>query len=108
MDRGQQPLPPGKRQTLIHNILEQQREQVQNIQNVHFEVMLLNWLANQQSFTEEQNSENDDNKDEMMDVEKKAELEEEMALAKELNDILSLTPEQKEKIKKVRFLRTFH
>lgn len=97
MDRGQQPLPPERRQALIHDILKQQREQVQNIRDVHFEVMLLGWLANQNDGESKES-----NKEDQADKDTEMGNEEEEKLAMELNKILNLTPEQKEELKKVR------
>lgn len=96
MDRGQQPLPPERRQALIHDILKQQREQVQNIRDVHFEVMLLGWLANQNDGESKES-----NKEDQADKDTEMGNEEEEKLAMELNKILNLTPEQKEELKKV-------
>jgi hypothetical protein len=82
MERGQQSIAPERRSELIRSILEQQREQVQNIAECQLENMVLGWIASQQQ------NENDGIKEEENN-------EEEEMLAKELNEILKLTPEQR-------------
>ena len=111
MDRGQQPLTPEKRKELICDILKQQREQVQNIADVNFEVMLLGWLARQsENLGQESNNsgQGENSKEEKNAHEdiigKGADMEEEEKLSKELHDLLRLTPEQKSKLRKVSFL----
>lgn len=102
MDRGQQAIPPEARQDFIRDILKQQKEQVENIKDVHLEVLLLNWLANYEtvhtdnndprppeSSSAEQQPSSSPDKDDADTVQ----------LAEELNALLSLTPAQKEQLR---------
>lgn len=79
MERGQQPLTAEKRRELISSIVSQQREQVANLLDCQLESWILSELANAQTGSSSNVSQND------------PELEE---LTSELQSVLSLTPEQ--------------
>ena len=95
MDRGQQHVDAEKRRELIQSILAQQREQVQNIRECQLENMVLGWVARQD---EKDGQEQEQEK--MADPEDEAAAIEEAGLARELQDLLALTPEQKARLRK--------
>lgn len=88
MDRGQQSIDAEKRKEFITKILAQQREQVHNVMECQMENYLLKYLSGgcDESDAEEIKEEQD---------KEDAELE---AMTQELNDILQLTPQQKQEI----------
>mmetsp|Transcript_36284 Transcript_36284/g.78965 ORF Transcript_36284/g.78965 Transcript_36284/m.78965 type:complete len:529 (-) Transcript_36284:501-2087(-) len=91
MDRGQQHVDAEKRRELIRSILAQQREQVQNIRECQLENMVLGWVARRGE---------DEEQEKMADPEDEAAAAEEAELARELQDLLALSPEQKARLRK--------
>ena len=91
MERGQQPLTAEKRREVVQQILEQQREQVQNLMDIQMESWMLRWLAEQHSDTTSRNAASS-----RMGPE-------ETQLADELQNVLNLSTEQMEQLKQVRF-----
>ena len=88
MERGQQPLTAEKRREVVQQILNQQREQVQNLMDIQMEGWMLRWLAEQHSNTTNTTS--------------RTGLEE-IQLAEELQNVLNLSTEQMEQLKQVKF-----
>ena len=84
MDRGQQHIPAEKRKELIQSILLQQREQVATIRDVQSEVM-----------KEEQIKSEEGQGDDAAAI-----AAEEAELARELQELLDITPEQREQLQK--------
>lgn len=91
MERGQQPLTAENRREVIKQILEQQKEQVKNLMDVQMEGWMLRWLAThcQQQQQQQQHPTVGNIGDE------------ENLLADELQNVLNLSPEQMELLKKV-------
>jgi hypothetical protein len=84
MERGQQPLTAENRREVIKQILEQQREQVKNLMDVQMEGWMLRWLATHCQHPAVGNIGVEEN-----------------ILADELQNVLNLSPEQMEQLKKV-------
>ena len=102
MDRGQQHIPAEKRKELIQSILLQQREQVATIRDVQTEIMMLGLFSRYGEEDDEQKKADAGaavtGAGEGEDAEAIA--AEEAELARELQELLSLTPEQKEQLRK--------
>lgn len=90
MERGQQPLTAENRREVIKQILEQQKEQVKNLMDVQMEGWMLRWLANHCQQQQQQQHPTVGNIG-----------DEENLLADELQNVLNLSPEQMEQLKKV-------
>lgn len=91
MERGQQDLPAEARSKFIKEILSQQQEQVEYLMEAQRESMMLSWFSRYKEKDGEQ--QNDDN----LTPEQE---NEEAEIAKELNEILQLTPAQKVQMRK--------
>lgn len=96
MDRGQQKIDSEKRKELITSILGQQREQVRSLMDCQLETMILGRIAQYDPNGVESNGDETAADSNMMDSKLKTEMDE---LSAELNQILDLTPEQKEKLR---------
>lgn len=125
MERGQQNLSAEARKQWIKDILTQQREQVANLMEAQLESMVVGWLVrrNEESCAGKQlhqqsqpdamsDSTGNINKDQQVVesdnqtlTEEKSRESEDEELAKELNDVLQLTPEQETQLKKVSWTR---
>jgi hypothetical protein len=121
MERGQQALDQTARRELIKSILEQQREQVANLQEAHLEGRMLGWLVRQSASLD--GNEKDAFMAEAAPVTSQGETpiassaaegkikleeenkldEEELEIAKELQEILNLSPEQEDQLRQVSF-----
>ena len=95
MDRGQQHIPVEKRKELIQSIILQQREQVATIRDVQSEIMMLGLFARYGEQDDEQKKAG-----EAQDDDAAAIAAEEAELARELQELLNLTPEQKGQLQK--------
>lgn len=95
MDRGQQHIPAEKRKELIQSILLQQREQVATIRDVQSEVMMLGLFARYEEGKEEQIKSEEGQGDDAAAI-----AAEEAELARELQELLDITPEQREQLQK--------
>ena len=96
MDRGQQHIPAEKRKELIQSIILQQREQVATIRDVQSEIMMLGLFARHGEQDDEQKKADG----EAQDDDAAAIAAEEAELARELQELLNLTPEQKGQLQK--------
>mmetsp|Transcript_36308 Transcript_36308/g.53179 ORF Transcript_36308/g.53179 Transcript_36308/m.53179 type:complete len:509 (-) Transcript_36308:857-2383(-) len=111
MERGQQCIAPDKRAELIYSILDQQREQVQNIMDCQLEGLALRWLSMDGDVsssdggndTDGQKIKAEDCDNAVASAEKKQDEQQAEAeakqLASELSSILNLTPSQKVQLK---------
>lgn len=94
MERGQQNIDASQRRELIQSILAQQREQVANVMECQLENMVLGWIAGRGG---EGSSEGAGAKVKNGDGTVDGEADQ---LAKELEDVLRLTPDQKSRLVK--------
>jgi hypothetical protein len=97
MDRGQQKIDSEKRKELITSILAQQREQVRNLMDCQLENMTLAWIAQHGDGDEEEGGGGGGLfRNQGEDPSTVAEGND---LASELNQVLQLTPDQKQQLK---------
>ena len=109
MERGQQALDQNTRRELVKSILEQQREQVANWQVAHLESRMLGWLvrnapqvsASANNGTDTVMTEAVNSSSDVIKTEERKLDEEEIEVAKELMELLNLSPEQQEHLRVV-------
>lgn len=95
MERGQQNIDAAQRRDLIQSILAQQREQVANVMECQLENMVLGWIAGRGERVDEERV---DEEAKLKREEGTADDDEAEQLAKELEDVLRLTPDQRSRL----------
>mmetsp|Transcript_2408 Transcript_2408/g.4469 ORF Transcript_2408/g.4469 Transcript_2408/m.4469 type:complete len:541 (+) Transcript_2408:463-2085(+) len=96
MDRGQQKIDSEKRKELITSILGQQREQIRSLMDCQLETMILGRIAH---YNEQGGESNGDDSTDLKLMDLLHDNDDLDSLSAELNEILNLTTEQKEKLR---------
>lgn len=96
MDRGQQKIDSEKRKELITSILGQQREQIRSLMDCQLETMILGRIAH---YNEQGGESNGDDSTDLKLMDLLHDNDDLDSLSAELNGILNLTMEQKEKLR---------